>query len=170
MPILFQTSRLSIRPLTMADLDLFFAMQSDAELMHFIRPPEQDREAVRTRVAFLEQYAQDYPGLGSMVALWKTTGQPAASCVIRHTEYQPDKDLEIGYMVLRDFWGQGLATEIATGLSDYAFAQLDAPRVTAFVDPEHRASQRVLEKSGFRLARRLFIYDTDNFEFVKEAV
>ena len=68
-----------VRLLTMADLDLFFSLQSD-----------------------------------------------------------PENDFEIGYMVLRDFGGQGLASELARGLSDYAFERFDAPRVIAFVYPEIR--------------------------------
>jgi [ribosomal protein S5]-alanine N-acetyltransferase len=168
MVVLFQTPRLHIRLLTMDDLDLFFALQSDAEMMRYIRPPETDIEPVRERVAFLQQYAQNYPGMGSVLALWKTTGQPAASGVLRHIEYQPDNGLEIGYMVLRDFWGQGIGSEMAKGLADYAFERFDAPQVTAFTDPENGASQRVLEKAGFRLLGNRFIYDCDNFEFVRE--
>jgi len=152
----------------MADLDIFFALQSDPEMMRYIRPPETDREAVRERIAFLEKYNEENPGLGSLVAHWKSNGLPAASGVIRHSEYLPENDLEIGYMVLRDNWGQGLGTEIARGLSDYAFSQFEAPQVVAYVDLEHRASQRVLEKSGFRLVGKRFIYDTHNFEFVRE--
>ena len=159
-----------VRLLTMADLDLFFSLQSDPKMMRYIRPPESDREAVRERVAFLEQYAQDYPGLGSLVAAWRDTGRTAASGVLRHAEYKPENDLEIGYMVLREFWGQGLASELARGLADYAFERFGAPKVIAFVDPEHGASQRVLEKAGFRLLGTRFIYDCDNLEYVRERV
>jgi len=166
--MLFHTPRLRVRLLTMADLDLFFNLQSDPEMMHYIRPPETDREAVRERVAFLEQYALDFPGLGSLVAEWRDTGLMAASAILRHSEYLPENDFEIGYMVPREFWGQGLASELARGLSDYAFERFDAPRVIAFVDPEHGASQRVLEKAGFRLLGTRFIYDCDNLEFVRE--
>ncbi|MBL7798926.1 MAG: GNAT family N-acetyltransferase [Saprospiraceae bacterium] len=168
MDFLFHTPRLSVRLLTMADLDFFFALQSDPEMMRYIRPPEPDREVIREKIVFLEKYAADFPGLGSVVAHWKGTDRLAASGVLRHIEYQPDNGLEIGYMVLRENWGQGLATEIARGLSDHAFAQLQAPKVTAFADPENGASHRVLEKAGFRMVGNRYIYETDNFEFVRE--
>lgn len=168
MDFLFQTPRLSVRLLTMADLDFFFALQSDPEMMRYIRPPEPDREVIREKIVFLEKYAGDYPGLGSVVAHWRDTGRLAASGVLRHIEYQPDNGLEIGYMVLRENWGHGLATEIARGLSDHAFARLQAPKVTAFADPENIASHRVLQKAGFQLAGTRHIYESDNFEFVRE--
>jgi len=168
MVFLFHTPRLSVRLLTMADLDFFFALQSDPEMMRYIRPPETDKEAVRERIAFLEKYTEENPGIGSVVAHWKDTGLPAASGVIRRIEYQPSNDFEIGYMVLRDNWGRGLGSEIARGLSDYAFEQFDAPRVVAFTDPENIGSQRVLEKAGFRVVGNRYIYDSENFEFVRE--
>jgi len=168
MDFLFHTPRLSIRLLTMADLDFFFALQSDPEMMRYIRPPEPDREVIRDKIVFLEKYAGDFPGLGSLVAHWKTTGRPAASGVIRHSEYLPGNDLEIGYMVLRENWGQGLGTEIARGLSDYAFSRFEAPRVVAYTDPENVASQRVLENAGFRTTGNRFIYETDNLEYIRE--
>lgn len=168
--MLFQTSRLSIRLLTMADLDWFYSLQSNPELMRYIRPPETDVEPVRERIAFMEKYAQEHPGLGSVVAEWRDTGQAAASGVLRHVEYQPENDLEIGYLVPLENWGQGLASELATGLAHYALEQFKAPRVVAFVDPENGASQRVLQKAGFLLRGHRHIYDSDNLEFVREKI
>ena len=59
------------------------------------------------------------------------------------------KSVEIGYSVLSDCWNKGYGTEIAWGLTGYAFDRLDVQRVYARVLPENTASLRVLEKIGF---------------------
>ncbi|MFN0015989.1 MAG: GNAT family N-acetyltransferase [Saprospiraceae bacterium] len=169
MSFLLQTPRLNIRPLTMSDFDYYFEVQGNADLMHYIRKPETNPDVVRERLAFFEQYAAQNPGLGSFVAEWKAGGDgPVASCVLRRVEYQPENDLELGYLVQRAHWGQGLASEIAAALVDYSFGHFGAPRVTAFTDPDNHASQRVLEKCGFRQTSLRFIYDSDNIEYILE--
>lgn len=59
------------------------------------------------------------------------------------------KTVEIGYSVLSDCWNNGYGTEIAWGLTGYAFDRLGAQRVYARVLPENGASLRVLEKLSF---------------------
>ncbi len=161
-----ETPRLHLRWLTMDDFDFFFSLQRDPELMRYIRPPETDPEQVRARLISVEQYAAENPGLGSVLAAFKTTGQPAATGIVRHINYQVGEDLELGYLVVREYWGQGLATEFAGGLARYLFEQFGVERITAVVSPENRASQRVLEHCGFVQKGRRFIYDSDNLEYV----
>ena len=56
-----------------------------------------------------------------------------------------------GYVLARDAWGQGYATEALTAMVELARA-IPVARLSALCHPEHRASWRVLEKCGF--ARR----------------
>jgi [ribosomal protein S5]-alanine N-acetyltransferase len=53
-----------------------------------------------------------------------------------------------GYVLARDAWGQGYATEALAAMLALAFARPDVTRVYALCDAEHRASARVLEKCG----------------------
>ncbi len=167
---LISTPRLLIRPLTMDDFDFYFKLQSDAEMMRYIRPPESDPEVVKARMATFEKYAAENPGLGSFVGALKTTGQLVSTSVLRHIDYQPGNDLELGYLVVRELWGQGLATEIAQSLAHYAFQNFGVDQVTAVVDPDNEPSQRVLLKCGFQLVGRRFIYDSDTLEFVLSSI
>jgi ribosomal-protein-alanine N-acetyltransferase len=58
---------------------------------------------------------------------------------------------ELGYVINRKYWGEGLVTEAASALCDFAFRKMQVNRIEAGTIVEHRASQRVLEKCGFRL-------------------
>jgi len=56
--------------------------------------------------------------------------------------------IEIGYAIIPDYRGKGLATEAAVGLIDHAFSDAHIRRVEAHTLAEHNASTRVLEKVG----------------------
>jgi RimJ/RimL family protein N-acetyltransferase len=58
--------------------------------------------------------------------------------------------LIIGYSLLPAERGKGYGTEAVALLVDFLFLSADIVRISAFVDPGNPASQRVLEKSGFK--------------------
>jgi len=61
---------------------------------------------------------------------------------------------QIGYIIARDAWGRGYATEALAAMRDLS-AQLRLSRLYAMCHPDHRASARVLEKCGFALESTL---------------
>ena len=54
----------------------------------------------------------------------------------------------MGYVLRRDSWGKGYATEAAREILRIGFELLDAHRVVGNVDTENIGSVRVLEKIG----------------------
>ncbi|MCC6460831.1 MAG: GNAT family N-acetyltransferase [Saprospiraceae bacterium] len=167
MTILAETPRLFLRPMQADDFDFTFRMQSDPVCMRYIRPPATSTAEVEERLAMWAKYGTENPGLGAFAAIDKASGLPVGNCVVRHIDWQPGNDLEIGYGLLPEHWGRGLATEIAQAICHYALTRFDVPRVLAVTDPDNIASQRVLEKCGFRQIGRRFIYGSENLEFEK---
>lgn len=67
-------------------------------------------------------------------------------------ECRPDvyyRDCEIGYLLLTEYWSQGIMTEAVKQMCEEAFEKLDFARITGIVYTENEASWRVLEKNGF---------------------
>jgi ribosomal-protein-alanine N-acetyltransferase len=62
---------------------------------------------------------------------------------------------DIGYVLGRPWWGQGLATEVVEVLVDLGFRRLSLHRLWATTHPDNIASARVLEKVGFTYEGRL---------------
>ena len=61
----------------------------------------------------------------------------------------PETDeVEVGFLLGRPFWGQGLATEAARESVRFGFEDLDLEEIVGIVHPDNIASQRVLEKAG----------------------
>jgi ribosomal-protein-alanine N-acetyltransferase len=64
----------------------------------------------------------------------------------------------IGYILNRDFWGRGYATELAQALLDFGFEKLGLHRIYATCDIENKPSAHVLEKIGMQREGRLREY------------
>lgn len=56
---------------------------------------------------------------------------------------------ELGYVIARKYWGNGLATQAVNLAIQTGFKDLDVKRIEAYVDPANISSQRILEKNGF---------------------
>jgi RimJ/RimL family protein N-acetyltransferase len=69
------------------------------------------------------------------------------------------RQLEIGYSLLPSERGKGYCTDAVKIMVDYLFLSRDSMRVQATTDTRNLASQRVLEKAGFKkegTVRKLF--------------
>lgn len=75
------------------------------------------------------------------------------------------KDAEIGYMLSLNNWSKGIMTEAVQQMIDIAFKDLDIVRITGIVFEPNKASQRVLEKNGFKLegVMKKAVFKDDNF-------
>jgi RimJ/RimL family protein N-acetyltransferase len=62
-------------------------------------------------------------------------------------------ETEIGWLVAREHWGQGYATEAALALRDWAFAERGVTRLISLISHENAGSIRVAEKIGERHER-----------------
>jgi RimJ/RimL family protein N-acetyltransferase len=71
--------------------------------------------------------------------------------------FETPQQAATGYVLARDAWGAGYATEALAAMRDLA-TRLAVDRLYALCHPEHRASARVLEKCGFLLEGTLRAY------------
>ena len=70
--------------------------------------------------------------------------------VIGHYRLQPENfRSEIGYMLLPEAQGQGIASEAIKAILIYGFESMQLHSIEAIIDPENRSSERVLQKIGF---------------------
>ena len=69
--------------------------------------------------------------------------------------YQIDGKEVVGlaYAVMSEYWNQGFAAEMAQASLDVGFGHLGFAEIGSWTLPVNRASQRVMEKLGFRYER-----------------
>lgn len=69
---------------------------------------------------------------------------------IAHYCVQPIRLMEIGYAIIPSERGKGYGTDAVQIMVDYLFLSKDVVRIQAVTDVRNKASQRVLEKTGFQ--------------------
>lgn len=139
-----RTERLVLRQLVLDDAAALFPILSDDAVMHYWSSgPHRHEDETREYL----QWNAD-PNCGHHCWAITFTGEKALGWVIlipRRTG-----NFELGYILAREFWGQGLATEAISAALDFAFRTLKLRRVMADTDPENNGSIALLRKLGFR--------------------
>jgi RimJ/RimL family protein N-acetyltransferase len=141
-----ETPRLLLRQFVLEDAEAVYRIQSDPEVMA-------DVDAARAMLA--ERPLADYAryGFGRWACVLKETGEVIGGAGLK---YLPELgEVDLGYRLRRDYWGQALATEAARACVEYGFGQLQLPRILGLVESHHVASVRVLEKTGFVFDREV---------------
>jgi RimJ/RimL family protein N-acetyltransferase len=146
---IFETSRLLLRPRTLADTDACLAMDSDPAVTRFVSGPWSDPVVHR---AFIEARTRGpyQPGLGYWIVCRRDKARSFLGWVLLIPADGTRPEIEIGWRFLQAQWHQGFATEAAAPLLRHAFVTLNLPAVIAEIDPENRGSQRVAEKLGLK--------------------
>ena len=146
---MLETDRLLLRRLEDADADAIYAMRSDADVMRYIREPQNRRETENWIRLVSSRWERDKLGFCAVVE--KKSGALTGWCgVWRLAE---TGEVEIGYAIAKQFWRRGFATEAAEVLLAYAFANIKSDKITAVAEPGNTASRRVMEKLGMKFVR-----------------
>jgi RimJ/RimL family protein N-acetyltransferase len=146
----FATDRLIAERLREDHLADLVALHLDPDVSRYIggvRAPEATKAYLATSIAHWDQH-----GFG-LWALRTPAGEFTGRAGIRRTVVDDVPEFEILYALKRDFWGRGLASEIASALTGMARSQLQLPSLVGFVVAGNDASCRVLEKCGFTRER-----------------
>jgi RimJ/RimL family protein N-acetyltransferase len=89
-------------------------------------------------------------GFGLWLMRDRDTGEMVGRGGLQWTYVTDRSEIEAGWAVMPERWGQGLATELAQSSIDVAFGPLELEDIIAFTLPQNLASRRVMEKTGFR--------------------
>jgi ribosomal-protein-alanine N-acetyltransferase len=161
-----------LRPATAADAATLHAVFISPGVRRFmfddrIVPREQTEEIVeRSTALFAER------GFGLWLA---RAAAPAAAEDARAIvgfgafwHFREPPDLELLYGVADAYLGRGFGLEIARGVVEYGFTTLRMPVIRASADAGHAASQRLLDRLGFTLARRDTVNGLDTLFYARE--
>lgn len=141
-----ETERLFHRPFTLADLPRLIEMRADPEVNKYLGGIQmQNAEALAARIQFYIDCQTKY-GFGMSALFWKPTG-----AMIGWSGLQPldeTDDIEVGYGMIKEFWGLGIGLETARAWLDFGFHKKNLERIVAVAYPENRGSWRIMEKLG----------------------
>jgi ribosomal-protein-alanine N-acetyltransferase len=149
-----ETERLVLRHLSFDDLDALAAIQADPEVMRYFPSGPRSREGALRElercIAFQEQH-----GFSLWAAIDKANDRLIGRCGLMRQLLQGREEVEIAYLIDRECWGRGLATEAALAIRDHGFAELGKDRLVSIIHRDNLASRRVAEKVGLRPERMI---------------
>jgi ribosomal-protein-alanine N-acetyltransferase len=141
-----KTNRLCLRRFGKKDLDAYSRIMGDREVGRWF--PKGDgytrEEAERSLNNIVDHWMKHGFGIWAMTDKEKEAllGRCGLNLIVETSE------VELDFVVVRDCWGRGYATEAATAALEFGFGILKLDRIIALSKPENTASRRVIEKMG----------------------
>jgi RimJ/RimL family protein N-acetyltransferase len=153
-----ETERLLIREYVAEDWLAAHAYRGDLEVARYMAP--RVAENLEQTRAWLEETrrrsAQPSRRLYDLAVTLRSDGRLIGQIWIEPlaADSPAADEMSVGYMLHRDHWGRGYATEAVRAIVRFGFEALGARQVSARCFEANRASARVLEKAGLRFVLR----------------
>lgn len=146
------TERLSIQPLTMADLDEFVAYRQDPDIARFQSwDPTYSKQQGMELIQSQTYVSLPTPGQWLQLAIHEKSSGKLMGDLALHAIQDSNMEFEIGFTIARENQGKGFAAEAATRLINYLFSEIGATKIIAQPDSRNTASKRLLRSLGFEM-------------------
>jgi ribosomal-protein-alanine N-acetyltransferase len=153
-PSELRTERIVLRRYVPADFAAIHAYAGDPEVTRYSTWGPNDEAASRKFLEYALASQSVADGRYSFAIARPVSDELIGGCSVELVDTHHGR-AELGYVVAREWWGQGLATEAAGLLKSFAFDSLGVHRLQATCHPDNIGSMRVLEKTGFTFEGRL---------------
>lgn len=164
---ILETERCMIRETTVADVDAFYGIYSNPEIVRYTENLYPEREQER---AYMQEYIEKvyrYFEFGVWTVLWKETGEiiGRAGFSVREGYDLP----ELGFVIAVPWQGKGIATEICSAILRYGEEEFGFEKVQTLVEPENTASLALCDKLGFKKEQEVFENGKKYLRFIRDA-
>lgn len=143
-----RTDRLYLRQFSKEDLDAYAKIMSNHEVGKWL--PKGDGYTRKETRKSLDHILEHWNRLG--FGIWAVVDNEKDVLLGRCglNMITETSEVEVDFVLARDCWGRGYATEAAKAALEYGFEILKLDRIIALAKPENIASRRVIEKIGMR--------------------
>ncbi len=142
------STRLLLRRPESNDVDIIFSRYSSDPLVCRYLAWRMHNSFEDTRLFLHYSDAEwERTGVGPYLVFSKVDQQLCGSTGISIGD---EREASVGYVLAKDSWGKGFATEALRVMRDLAL-EMKISRIYAHVHPQHQPSRHVLEKAGFTL-------------------
>lgn len=147
---LFIVDNLGFRPFVEGDLNNLLLLDADPETMSFFPGGVRTRQEIKNNI---KRYIKDYTekGYGIYIIFDTSTGEFIGRAGFGDVE---SSEIEVGYLVLKKYWGKGYATKILKILLEWAKNNIKKDKIIAFTPANHIASEKVMQKAGMQFSKK----------------
>ena len=141
----------TLRPFSMSDLDDLVKHADNFNIAKNLTDKFPHPYSAENGLAFIEMTQSMRPVSVFAIAV---DGKVAGGIGLHPQGDIQRLNAELGYWVAEPFWGHGIATRAIAQIVDFGFKNLEINRIFARPFGSNLASQRVLEKAGFKFEAR----------------
>lgn len=145
---MIETKRLILREYTAGDFDAIYEILSDPETMRHYPAPF-DAERTRRWIEWNLQNYEEY-GFGLWAVILKETGELIGDCGVTIQNIDGEDLPEIGYHIHKKYWRQGLGSEAARAVRDWAFENTEYNCLYSYMKCTNAASSSTAIANGMK--------------------
>lgn len=157
----------TLRPWNINDLDSLVKNANNPNIAKFMTDGFPHPYTKEKGIAFIEMATKDNP---IHIFAIDVDGKAVGGIGIHPQHDIMKKNAELGYWLGEEYWGKGIVSNAIKQMIDFAFRTYDINRVFARPFGTNMASQKVLEKCGFKLEARFEKVILKNGEYLDELV
>jgi ribosomal-protein-alanine N-acetyltransferase len=157
--IILNTERLLLRHLEPGDLDGLFALYRDPQIRKYYPDGTRTFEETKKELEWFHQGHPHHPELGLWATIERSSGEFLGRCGLLPWHIQDAEEVEVAFMIKKERWREGFASEAARGIISHAQDVLGLRRLVCLITPGNAASVGVAQKVGMAFEREF----TDEF-------
>lgn len=148
-----ETDRLILRNIQLTDIDGMFELDSDPEVHKYLgnKPFKTKSQSEANIYEIIKQY--EIYGIGRWAMVDKMSNEFMGWSGLKfntitlngHTNFY-----DVGYRIIKRFWGKGYATESSIAALDYGFNTLNLDTIYGITEKDNQASHQILLKIGLK--------------------
>lgn len=145
---LIAAERLLLKKVEMSDVNEIFYLRSNEKVMKYIdRPPAKSLEEAAEFIKKITELEANNEAVTWAITIKENPKLIGTICYwnIQKEHYRA----EVGYVLHPDYWGKGIMQEAFTKILNYGFKVMDLHSIEANVNPNNKASIRLLERNNF---------------------
>lgn len=139
---------MELRKITPTDFDEYYLLVSNPLVMDMITGNALSLEEAKTRFGKVLAGSLLHPDFGYYKIIDKNS--VFMGVIKLQIETENPVEAELGYMLLPEFWGKGIAGRMSARLTEKVKSDGIVKRLFAYIDPNNAASRKVLTNIGFR--------------------
>ncbi len=156
----FSTPRTKARRMTPGDIDDLASMYQNPDVMITLGGERTRAQSLESLGALIDHF--DAYGFSYWIIEDQDSGAFMGRAGLKHANIDGADEVELGYGVLPEYWGKGIATELGKEIVRIGFEELGLNSIACFALPENKASIRVMEKLGFVYEKECVYKDLDH--------
>lgn len=128
--IVLETPRLALRHMEPHDLAALFALYRDPDVRRYFPDGTRTLAETKEELDWFRNGHPKFPELGLWATIERSSGAFLGRCGLLPWEIDGNHEVELAFLIDKARWGEGLATEAALAIAQYAERQLRLSRLT----------------------------------------